>query len=165
MRVAWQAGLAATLGSGAIELGGAFVAERLRRAAPRAAMLSTLAGIALGFISLGFLFRTFARPIVGMTTLAVVLLVYFGHVRFRGGLPGGLIAVTLGTLLGWLTGIAPTGPSPGGIALRVPIPVLGDVVRSIIDGHFMSYLTVIIPMGLFNVVGSLQNLDSAEAAG
>ena len=73
-RVAWQAGLAATLGSGVIELSGAFVAEKLRRAAPRAAMLSTLAGIALGFISLGFLFRTFARPIVGMTTLAVVLL-------------------------------------------------------------------------------------------
>src|SRR3954470_15273755 len=49
-RVAWQAGLAACLGSGVIELAGATVAERLRRAAPRAALLSTLAGIALGFI-------------------------------------------------------------------------------------------------------------------
>src|SRR5207244_217261 len=50
-RVAWQAGLLACLGSGVIELGGAFVAERVRKATPRAALLSTLAGIALGFIS------------------------------------------------------------------------------------------------------------------
>ena len=60
-RVAWQAGLLATLASGLIELAGAFVAERVRKATPRAALLSTLAGIALGFISLGFLFRTFAH--------------------------------------------------------------------------------------------------------
>src|SRR5262249_2226603 len=55
-RVAWQAGLLATLGSGIIELLCAFVAEPVRRITPRAALLSTLAGIALGFISLGFLF-------------------------------------------------------------------------------------------------------------
>ena len=68
-RVAWQAGLLACVGSGLIELAGAFVAERVRKATPRAALLSTLAGIALSFISLGFLFRTFARPVVGLTTL------------------------------------------------------------------------------------------------
>ena len=69
-RVAWQAGLLATLCSGRHRARArAFVAERVRKATPRAALLSTLAGIALGFISLGFLFRTFARPIVGLTTL------------------------------------------------------------------------------------------------
>src|SRR5690349_23061788 len=111
-RVAWQAGLVATLSSGIIELAAAFVAERVRRATPRAALLSTLAGIALGFISFGFLFRAFARPIVGLVTLGVVLLTYFGQVRFRGRLPGGLVAVALGTLLAWLTGVAPAGPRP-----------------------------------------------------
>ena len=98
-RVAFRAGLVACLGSGLVELFGAFVAERLRRITPRAALLSTLAGIAVGFISLGFLFRTFARPVVGLATLGVVLLTYFGRVRFKGGLPGGLVAVALGTLL------------------------------------------------------------------
>jgi adenine/guanine/hypoxanthine permease len=166
VRVAWQAGLAATLGSGLIELVGAFVAERLRRATPRAALLSTLAGIALGFISLGFLFRTFARPVVGMTTLAIVLVTYFGRMRFRGNLPGGLVAVVLGTLLAWLTGLAPTGPLPaGGVSFHPPIPLIGDLALSITDGHALTYLSVIIPMGLFNVIGSLQNLESAEAAG
>jgi adenine/guanine/hypoxanthine permease len=165
-RAAWRAGLIACLGSGAIELGGAFVAERLRRAAPRAALLSTLAGIALGFISLGFLFRTFARPLVGMTTLGVVLLVYFGRLRFKGGIPGGLVAVALGTAICWATGIAPTGDAPAtGVSLYPPIPVLGELARALGAGYALAFLTVIIPMGLFNVVGSLQNLDSAEASG
>src|SRR5215471_21277036 len=49
-RVAWQAGLVACFGSGAIELLGSTVSERVRRSTPRAALLSTLAGIALTFI-------------------------------------------------------------------------------------------------------------------
>ena len=49
---------------------------------------TTLLALALGFISLGFLFRTFAHPIVGLATLAVVMLTYFGRVKFKGGLPG-----------------------------------------------------------------------------
>jgi AGZA family xanthine/uracil permease-like MFS transporter len=107
-RVAWQAGLAACFGAGLIEFAGAFVAEPIRRSTPRAALLSTLAGIALTFISLGFFFRTFARPLIGFTTLAIVMLVYFGRVRFKGGLPGGLVAVGLGTLIAWLTQVAPS---------------------------------------------------------
>lgn len=165
-QVAFQAGLAACLGSGLIELTGAFAAERLRRATPRAALLSTLAGIALGFISLGFLFRTFAHPLVGMVTLGVVLLTYFGRVAFKGGLPGGLVAVLLGTALAWLTGLAPTNASPTrGIGLHAPVPVLGDLLAALTGGHAVTYLTVIIPMGLFNVIGSLQNIESAEASG
>jgi AGZA family xanthine/uracil permease-like MFS transporter len=166
VRVAWQAGLVACLGSGLIEFAGAFVAERVRRSTPRAALLSTLAGIALTFIAIGFLFRTYARPLIGFTTLAVILLVYFGRVRFRGGLPGGLVAVALGTAIAWATGLAPVGKLPaGGAGFFPPVPVLGDVLASLGRGDLLAYLSVIIPMGLFNVIGSLQNIESAEAAG
>src|SRR5262245_44458883 len=165
VRVAWQAGLVACLGSGVIELACAPIAERIRQATPRAALLSTLAGIALTFIALGFLFRAFARPIVGLTTLSIVLLTYFGRVRFRGGIPGGLVAVTVGALLAWVTGIAPVGPAPTGTGIHLPIPTLGDLAAGLGGGHLLVYLSVIVPMGLFNVVGSLQNIESAEAAG
>jgi AGZA family xanthine/uracil permease-like MFS transporter len=164
-RVAWQAGLFATLSSGVIELGCAFIAERVRKATPRAALLSTLAGIALSFISLGFLFRTFAHPVVGLTTLGIVMLTYFGRVRFKGHLPGGVVAVATGTALCWLTGIAPVGDRPVAAALHVPVPVIGDLAASLAGGHLLPYLSVIIAMGLFNVLGSLQNIESAEAAG
>ncbi len=164
-RVAWQAGLLATLLSGIIEVACAFVAERVRKATPRAALLSTLAGIALGFISLGFLFRTFAHPVVGLTTLAIVMLTYFGRVRFKGHLPGGIVAVCLGTALSWLTGLAPAGARPAAAALHLPVPIVGDLVAALGGGHLVPYLSVIIAMSLFNVLGSLQNIESAEAAG
>ena len=164
-RIAWQAGLFATLCSGVIELAAAPVAERVRKATPRAALLSTLAGIALSFISLGFLYRTFARPLVGLTTLAVVMLTYFGRVRFKGRLPGGVIAVALGTAISWATGIAPVGATPVGTGLHPPVPIFGDLFASITGGHLWPYLSVIIGMALFNVLGSLQNIESAEAAG
>jgi AGZA family xanthine/uracil permease-like MFS transporter len=154
------------LGSGLIEFAGAWGSERLRRWTPRAALLSTLAGIALSFISLGFLFRTFAHPVVGMTTLAIVLLVYFGQVRFKGGLPGGLVAVLIGTVIAWWQGLAPVGDTPSaGLSFHFPIPVLGDLVEGISEGHAKTFLGVIVPMGLFNVIGSLHNIESAEAAG
>ncbi|MCY3019072.1 MAG: NCS2 family permease [Planctomycetota bacterium] len=164
--MAWQAGLVACVGSAVIESSGAFIAERIRKSSPRAALLSTLAGIALGFISLGFL-RTFAHPVVGLTTLAVVMLIYFGHVRFKGGLPGGLVAVLLGTALAWLTGIAPVGDSSQlpGVHFHPPVPVIGDLLEALRSRYLIEYLSVIVPMGLFNVVGSLQNIESAEAAG
>jgi len=163
--VAFRAGLVACLGSGLIELFGAFFAEKLRKATPRAALLSTLAGIALGFISLGFLFRTFARPIVGLSTLAVVMLAYFGRVRFKGGLPSGLVAVLLGTVLAWGTGIAPAATTPSGGMLALPVPMLGELFAALASGDMLTYAAVIVPMGLFNLLGSLQNIESAEAAG
>src|SRR5690606_14861702 len=147
------------------ELGGSLLAERIRRSVPRAALLSTLAGIALGFISLGFLFRTFAHPIVGLTTLSIVMLTYFGRVRFRGNVPGGLVAVTIGVLVAWVTGLAPLGDSPTGTGVHVPVPVLDALVAALGEGHLLAYVSIIIPMGLFNLVGSLQNIESAEAAG
>lgn len=163
---AWRMGLVACLGSGIIELAGAFFAERLRRATPRAALLSTLAGIALGFISFSFLFRTYASPVVGLATLGVVLLVYFGKVRFRGGLPGGLVAVALGVVLSFATGlIPPSPPTTETLGLYLPLPVLGDILAGLSADDALTYLSVIVPMGIFSVLGSLQNIESAEAAG
>jgi AGZA family xanthine/uracil permease-like MFS transporter len=164
-RAAWQAGLLACFSGALIEMAGAFVAERIRLATPRAALLSTLAGIALGFIAMGYLFHAYAHPIVGLSTFAVILLTYFGRVRFRGGLPGGLVAVSLGTVLAWVTGLAPTGPEPVATGWRWPVPVLGDLFDSLRADYLLAYLSVILPMGLFNLVGSLQNIESAEAAG
>src|SRR6476619_2526095 len=136
-RVAWQAGLVPTLASGIIELAAAPFAERARKATPRAALLSTLSGIAIGFISFGFLFRAFARPIVGLTTFGVVMLTYFGRVRFKGHLPGGLVAIGLGTALSWAVGIAPAGDTPPAPGFHVPVPVVGDIITALAGGHLL----------------------------
>jgi len=58
-------------------------------------------------------------------------------------------------------------PAAGAFALGLhfPIPVPGDLFALLTNATGWQYLSVIFPMGLFNVVGSLQNLESAEAAG
>src|SRR5579883_576275 len=164
--LAWQAGLVACLGSGLVELVGALIGDPLRRLAPRAAMLSTLGGIAITFIAIGFLFRTFANPVVGLVPLGVILITYFGQVRFV--LPGGLLAVLLGIGLAWGTGLVSWDQTKFVAALQ-PIGVyfpgfwLGKLWES--RSVLLEYFSIILPMGLFNLVGSLQNLESAEAAG
>ena len=143
------------------------IAERIRQATPRAALLSTLAGIALTFIALGFLFRAFARPIVGLTTLGDRA----AHVLRARALPGraarrarrrrGRRGARLGRPASrrW----APRRSAP---ASACRMPTLGDLAAGPRAAGICSpYLSVILPMGLFNVVGSLQNIESAEAAG
>ncbi|MBA4286473.1 MAG: permease [Xanthomonadaceae bacterium] len=164
-RAAWQAGLLACFGTGVIEFAGAFVAGWVRRHTPRAALLSTLAGLALAFIALGFLMRAYAHPLIGIVTLVVVLIGYFGRVKLRGGLPVGVVVVLLGIALGWTLGLAPTGAPPPPPRLSLPVPVLGALWESLRLDPFLSYAAVIVPMGLISVVGSMQNLESAEAAG
>ena len=184
-RAAWQAGLVACFGSGLIELAGAFIAGPIRRVTPRAALLATLAGIAIGFISMIFALKIYQQPLVGFVPLAVVLATLFGRVRFVGGLPGGFIAVLAGTAMAWLaTWIGGWFDStPAWLKTStMSLSAIQDSIASI--GFYMPqwcgsalwdalsnpdiwqpFVTVIVPMGLFNLIGSLQNLESAEAAG
>ena len=177
-KAAWQIGLAACLGSGVIELAGAFVAEAVRKHTPRAALLSCLAGIAITFISMTFALQIWQRPLVAMLPLAVILVTYFAQVSFPFGLPGGLVAIAGGTLLAWLlpqdlSGISLSAEEiNAGWKMRTIAwpnwagPELWDALKGdAANCSWLNFLSVIIPMGLFNVAGSLQNIESAEAAG
>jgi AGZA family xanthine/uracil permease-like MFS transporter len=46
-----------------------------------------------------------------------------------------------------------------------PVPVDADFWSFLFSAKGWTYMAVIFPMGLFNLIGSLQNLESAEAAG
>jgi len=181
---AWRAGLIACLGSGVIELLGAFAATWIRRHTPRAALLSTLAGIAIGFISMTFALQIFNKPLIAMLPLAIVFVGLFSRVRFPLGLPSGLIAVSIGTAVAWLMALATRVPglpewltsgsqsseavlaSLKSIQFRPPVWCLAAIQKGLQEVEsWLPFLSVVIPMGLFNVVGSLQNIESAEAAG
>lgn len=165
--VAWQAGLVACIGSGCIEFFGAFISERIRRMTPRAALLAALSGAGLAFLTLNFLFHTFAHPLVGLVTLGLVLLFYFGRVKPKFGIPAALVVLAVGTVLSWATGLAPQGslPADGTFGWHPPLPVFGALWHAMSGGHVLPYLSVIIPMGLLNLLASLQCVESAAAAG
>ena len=168
--IAWRAGLLACAGSATIEIAGAFVAGWVRRHTPRAALLSALAGVAVSFIAMSFLYKAFGAPLIGLVTFAIVLVSYFGAVRFRAGLPGGLVAISIGTLLAWTTGLVDSSPDAwreagATVGWWLPRLAIADLWASLRSPDVLAYLSVIVPMGVVNVVGSLQNIESAEAAG
>lgn len=170
--VAWQVGLVACLLSGVLEVAGGAFAGWIRRVTPRAALLSTLAGIAVGFISMEFVLKTFQYPLVAFVPLGILLARYLGHARMPGGLPGGLVAVVSGTGIAWvLHGFGfPGAPVLGGalfgtVGLHLPVPSLGPLLGALGSPDVWARISIIVPMGLINVLGSLQSLESAEAEG
>lgn len=176
---AWQMGLLACFGSGIIEFLGAFIADWVRKLTPRAALLSTLAGIAIGFISMTFVLKIYQRPLIGMLPTAVVLLTLFSQTKLPFRMPGGLLAIILGTISAWILpemipqlmqGAAMSTESIktawgqwGWYPPQFAGAALWDLLKE--PGEWLGYMSVIFPMGLFNVIGSMQNIESAEAAG
>ena len=162
---AWKIGLVACFLNGVIEIIGAFIAESVRRVTPRAALLSALAGIAITFISMDFTFKIFAQPLVALLPMALIFVAYFAHQKLPLGLPGGMVAIALGTALGWLFGTMNGTPWRSNLALALPQFAGGSLWEALTNTVFLNYFSVILPMGIFNIVGSLQNIESAEAAG
>lgn len=169
-RIAWQAGLMACFLSGLMEVAGAFCGDWLRKHTPRAALLSALAGIALTFISMGFVFQLYANPALGVLPMLIILTSYASRRKLPFGFPAGLLAVLVGTAAAWILHAAGfpdfrpahTASQFGFHPVQPSIAALWDGMVSPIGWR---YLAVILPMGLFTVIGSLQNLESAEAAG
>jgi len=168
--LAWKAGLFACFVSGVMEILGAFVGDVLRRHAPRAALLSSLAGIAITFIAMGFVFQIFATPALGLLPMLVIIICYAAKLKLPLGLPAGFAAVVLGTLLAWVLRAFHLAPAPaagafGTMGFYPPHWAGGDLFAFLTSKIGWSYMAVIFPMGLFNIIGSLQCLESAEAAG
>jgi AGZA family xanthine/uracil permease-like MFS transporter len=168
--LAWQAGLLACFLSGIMEIVGALCGDWLRRHTPRAALLSALAGVAVTLIAMSFVFQLFANPVIGFLPMMLILIGYSSRIKLPLNIPVGLAAVFLGTMIAWglrVAGYPFFEPSAQPVALHFspPIPAVTDLFSSFGSSSGWRFLAIIFPMGLFTVIGSLQNLESAEAAG
>ena len=166
--LAWHVCLAASFLSGIIELMGASIGSWVRKVTPRAALLSTLAGIAVSLISMPFIIQMFANPLISFAPLAIILLCYFGRVRLPGGFPGGLAAVLVGTILAWIGGVIdPAGVSDSinHLGFYLPTLMVGEVASAMDFSVLLNMVPVIVPMALINALGTLQNVEAAEVAG
>ena len=175
--VAWRVGVAACFLSGIIELAGSLVAEKIRKATPRAALLTSLAGIAVAFLCMDFAARSFAYPLVALLPLGVLLFTLLSRTKLPLGIPGVGLALVLGMFTAWFLFVAgfggetsvsgsPVGEALSDVGFYLPVPVLGDLLAGLSDPMVRSILIpVVLPMGIYNILGSLQNIESAEAAG
>jgi AGZA family xanthine/uracil permease-like MFS transporter len=169
--LAWQAGLAWCFIIGVIVLLGAFVGPWIRSMTPRAAMLGTLAGISIAFISMRPAFQMWELPWISFVCFAIVLIAWTANIRLPGGFPGGLAAVILGTVIAWLAAAfgwsdymksAEVTKSLEQFGLHVPL-FSADVWTGL--ANVAPLLATAIPLGIYNFTEAMNNVESASAAG
>ena len=170
---AWEAGLTWVFVQSFVLMIGGFVGPVIRRITPRAALLGSLAGISITFISMSPAAQVFSTPVIGVVCFAVILANWFGGVKYFGGVPGGLVAIAAGTAIAWgsnLLGlgyghltIANLGASVANFGFEFPIPAVGHVFSGF---KFLGVILVTaIPFGIYDLIEALDNVESAAAAG
>ncbi len=170
-RLAWQAGMAWAFIIGVIVLLGVFVGPWIRAHTPRAAMLGTLAGISIAFISLRPAFQMWEVPWIAFVAFAIVLVSWTANVRLPGGLPGGLVAVIVGILIGWLAMafgwsdlMKASNVQASFAQFGLHLPLLSAEVFSGL-ANVAPLLATAIPLGIYNFTEAMNNVESAAAAG
>ena len=166
--LAWKVGIFSCLLSGIFEGLGAFAGDRIRSITPRAALLSTLAGIAIVFIALQHTLKIWDNPIVAFIPLALILVEYFSHARLPFKIPAGFYALLIGSIIAWSIGSMDKQlliESSDHISLYMPGVEIIGIFNSSVISQILPYLSISIPMGLMSFFGTLQNIESASAAG
>ncbi len=162
--MAYRAGIGAAFIGGIIEMLGSVIGPFLRRITPRAGMLGTLAGIALTWIAVVPMGIIFENPLIGLPALFVILFGLIGGYRLPIGIPAGLGAIIVGTMAGFFSGQSAILTSTSGIA--IPLPYFGDLAAGIITViKNPSILAVVIPIEIYNFIETMNNVESAAAAG
>ena len=168
---AWESGLAWAFIIGVIILLGILFGPWIRAHTPRAAMLGTLAGISIAFISLRPAFQMWEVPWIAFVSLAIVLISWTANTRLPFGLPGGLAAVIVGIIVGWLAYFAGWSDVVKAEQVRASLQQFGlhlpfvstDVWRGLAD--VAPLLATAIPLGIYNFTEAMNNVESASAAG
>jgi AGZA family xanthine/uracil permease-like MFS transporter len=169
----WEAGLTWVFIQSFVLMAGGFVAPYVRKITPRAALLGTLAGVSIAFISMRPAEEMYLTPVIGVVCFAVILASWFGGVRYFRGIPAGLVAIAAGTLIAW--GSNALGLGFGGMSLTkvssafatfgfsVPLPAVNHVFAGF---EFLGVILVTaIPFGIYDLVEAMDNVESAAAAG
>lgn len=157
----WQVAVAACFLGGLIEMAGGLVGPTLRKILPRVAMLGTVAGVALVWMATAGLFEIYHDPILGMPILIVCLIGLIGGYTFRGNLPMLLVAVIFGIVYAMFLGR--TAPDTTTVAVTVPIFSASAVLEGL--KGVMPYLVIIIPIMIYSFIETMDNVESAIAAG
>jgi AGZA family xanthine/uracil permease-like MFS transporter len=169
----WSAGLVWVFFQSFILMIGGFIAPYIRKITPRAALLGTLAGVSVTFISMRPALEMYMTPQIGLVCFAIILVSWFGGVKYPKGIPAGLVAIAVGMIIAWGSNLF--GLGLGGLSLKgvgdafasfgfsVPLPAVGQVFSGF---EFLGIILVTaIPFGIYDLVEAMDNVESAEAAG
>src|SRR6188768_2014152 len=168
----WEAGLTWVFVQSFVLMAGGFIAPFIRKVTPRAALLGTLAGVSIAFISMRPAQEMFITPVIGVVCFAIILASWFGGVKYKG-VPAGLVAIAVGSAIAWSASAAGLGwggmgvdklaASVSNFGFSLPLPAFDHTF------HGFKYLGVIlitaIPFGIYDLVEAIDNVESAAVAG
>jgi AGZA family xanthine/uracil permease-like MFS transporter len=169
----WEAGLVWVFFQSFILMIGGFIAPFIRKITPRAALLGTLAGVSITFISMRPALEIYMTPVIGLTCLAIITVNWLGGFRYPKGIPAGLVAIAVGMVIAWGSNVV--GLHYGGLSVKgvtdafsnfgfnVPVPAIDHVFSGF---HYLGIILVTaVPFGIYDLVEAMDNVESAEAAG
>jgi AGZA family xanthine/uracil permease-like MFS transporter len=169
----WEAGLTWVFIQSFVLMAGGFLAPFVRKVTPRAALLGTLAGVSIAFISMRPALEMFMTPVVAIPCFAIIMVSWFGGVRYFKGIPAGLVAIAVGSFIAW--GSSALGFDFGGMSaanlsnafsnfhFSIPVPAIDHVFGGF---QFLGVILVTaIPFGIYDLVEAMDNVESAAVAG
>src|SRR6266436_7863024 len=159
----WEAGLTWVFIQSFVLMLGGFIGPTIRKITPRAALLGTLAGVSISFISMRPALEMFMTPMIGIVCFSIILLSWFGGVRYFQGIPAGLVALSLGSFIAWGStalgldsggmSLAKLGQSVSNFGFSFPLPAIGHVFAGF---EFLGVILVTaIPFGIYDLVEAL----------
>ncbi|QDT58221.1 hypothetical protein SV7mr_07100 [Stieleria bergensis] len=170
----WHIGIWCMVVSGIFKLALAPATGWLQRVVPRAALLGSLAAIALALISFLPMSEILKHPLPGLVALAIVLVTLIGKIRLPSNLPGTLGALVVGGGLYYLMCFLQIS--------HYELPEFQNALQSVqwlptqwteaLQGTWLrdlpaalSYLPIALPFAIATVVGGIDCTESAAAAG
>lgn len=161
--LAWSAAVAACFIGGFVEFMGGFVGQWIKDKLPRAALLGTVAGVGFIWMATQGVFDAFSDPVIGIPVLMVAMFGLFGGYLFPKKIPPFVVAIVGGIVYAFALGR--TSFDFTGIGFYFPNPI--TTVQGLINGftYVIPYLAIIIPVEIYNFVETMDNVESAHAAG
>jgi AGZA family xanthine/uracil permease-like MFS transporter len=165
--LAWHMGIFASLVSGVVQSASAFCINWLRRTTPLAALLCPLAGLAMAFLCLGFIFGIFQIPGVALLPAVILLAMYASRMRLPWRIPSGLVAMLVGgvtVVLLRAMHLYHLPPQPAILPPGIYLPRPMNLYQILIRGEGWRYASIFLPLSLLDTLVSLQILESVRLA-
>lgn len=161
--LAWSAAVAACFVGGFVEFLGGFIGPWMKKNIPRAALLGTVAGIGFIWMATQGVFDVYGDPLVGLPILIIALFGLFGGYLFPKKIPPLVVAIVGGIIYAYCLGR--TSFDFTGVGFYFPNPV--NTIQGLINGFAVMapYLTIIIPIEIYNFIETMDNVEGANAAG
>ena len=159
----WGAAMAACFIGGFVEFLGGFIGPWVKKHLPRAALLGTVAGIGFIWMATQGVFDVFGDPVVGLPILAVAMLGLFAGYLFPKKISPFMVAIVGGIVYAICLGRTTFDFTQVGFYFPNPV----NTIQSLVNGfaYVAPYLTVVIPVEIYNFIETMDNVESANAAG